>query len=161
MDALVIYDSLYGNTGQIALAIGKALDPLESVNVLRVTEVKPDQLASPKLLVIGSPTQRFRPTTAISDLLKGLSKNRLLGVKVAAFDTRLTLEEINATPVLAFFVRIYGYAAKPVARHLERKGGQLIVPPQGFYVAGMEGPLVLGELERAADWARQILAKIQ
>jgi hypothetical protein len=55
------------------------------------------------------------------------------------------------------YVRTFGYAAKPIARSLTKKGGELHLPPEGFYVQGMEGPLVEGELERAEDWARQIL----
>jgi hypothetical protein len=55
-----------------------------------------------------------------------------------------------------FFVRIFGYAAKPIGRLLARKGGKLVLPPEGPYVEGMEGPLVEGELERAREWARRI-----
>jgi hypothetical protein len=40
-----------------------------------------------------------------------------------------------------------------------KKGGELIAPPEGFFVQGTEGPLKEGELERASDWAKQILAK--
>ena len=61
---------------------------------------------------------------------------------------------------MAFFVRIFGYAAKPIADRLAKKGGDLAVPPEGFYVGDMEGPLLEGELERAADWAKQILATL-
>jgi hypothetical protein len=35
-------------------------------------------------------------------------------------------------------------------------GGELAIPPEGFYVADAECPLVEGELERAAEWARKI-----
>ena len=55
---------------------------------------------------------------------------------------------------------IFGYAAKPIADRLEKKGGQLAVPPEGFYVTDTEGPLVEGELERAAEWARKIAASV-
>ena len=41
---------------------------------------------------------------------------------------------------------------------LEKKGGELVIPPEGFYVGDTEGPLLEGELERAADWAKQIIA---
>ena len=157
MKTLIIYDSVFGNTEQIALAIGNALGSQEDVAALRVSEAKPAQFTGLKLLIVGSPTQRFRPTLAISNLLKGISKNSLKGVKVAAFDTRLTMREINETPILAFFVRIYGYAARPIADRLEKKGGELVAPPEGFYVDATEGPLREGELERAADWTSQIL----
>lgn len=108
--------------------------------------------------MVGSPTQRFRATPALSSLLKALPKNSLKGVKVAAFDTRMIEKQINATPVLPFFVKIYGFAARPIAELLKKKGGTLILPPEGFYVEGMEGPLISGELERAAAWGQQLLA---
>lgn len=159
MNILVIYDSAFGNTEQIAQAIGNALGTPDDVKVSRVGDVKPDQFVGLKLLVLGSPTQRFRPLPAIIDMLNGIPQNSLAGVKVAAFDTRLTVEWINKTPVLAFFVKLSGdsaYAARHIADRLMKKGGELIVPPEGFFVEGMEGPLVQGELERAAGWAKQI-----
>jgi flavodoxin len=163
MKSLVIYDSAFGNTEQIAQAVGSALGSHEEVNVLQVSAVELDQFMGLELLILGSPTQRFRPTPAISNLLNGIPQNSLKGVQVAAFDTRLTMSEINETPVLAFFVRISGesaYAAKHIANRLKKKGGQLSVPPEGFYVDGMKGPLVQGELTRAADWAKHICAVI-
>ena len=158
MKAMVIYDSLYGNTGQIAQAIGNALGSQEDVETIQVSNVKPDHLTGLGILVVGSPTQKFRPTGATTDFLKGIPKNGLNGVKVAAFDTRFTMSEIEKTPVLLFFVRLFGYAAKPIANRLDSKGGALVIPPEGFYVEGVEGPLQEGELERAAAWATNIIA---
>jgi flavodoxin len=158
MNALVVYDSAYGNTEQIARAIGAALGSQEEADVIRVGDVKPDQLRGLELLVVGSPTQRFRATTAMADFLKGIPKGGLKGIKIAAFDTRLTKREIDETPVLPFFVNIFGYAAKPISDSLKKKGGEMLLPPEGFYVEGMEGPLVAEELERAREWARQIAA---
>jgi flavodoxin len=162
MNTLVIYDSQYGNTEKIALAIGDSIKNQVNAKVMRVGDVSPDQFTGIKLLIVGSPTQRFRPTAAISNLLKSLPKNSLTGVKVAAFDTRLTEEEINKTPALAFLVKLIGnvYAAKPISDDLKKLGGELIIPPEGFFVVGMEGPIVPGEFERSASWAKSILATI-
>ena len=52
--------------------------------------------------------------------------------------------------------RVFGYAAKPISEKLRRKGGELIVAPEGFFVKDVEGPLKEGELERAEAWAREI-----
>jgi hypothetical protein len=52
-----------------------------------------------------------------------------------------------------------GYAAKHIARRLEKAGGSLIVAPEGFYVEGTEGPLKDGEVERAGTWAKRLLAR--
>ena len=92
------------------------------------------------------------------NFLDHLPKNGLKGVKVAAFDTRLTLAEIEKTPPLPFFERIFGYADRRMVKMLKNKGGELVVPGEGFYVQGMKGPLVEGELERAEQWARKLFA---
>ena len=158
MKTLIIYDSVFGNTEQIAQAIGNTLDSQEDVSILRVNDVKLEQLTGLKLLIVGSPTRGFKPTKAITNFLKRIPKNGLKGVKVAAFDTRFTMSTIEESRVLPFFVRLFGYAAKPISDRLKKKGGELIIPPEGFFVEGVEGPLKEGELERAAEWAKQIIA---
>jgi flavodoxin len=156
MKAMVVYDSAYGNTEQIAQAIGEALGAQGEVETLRVGDVRPEQLAAVDLLIVGSPTQKFRPTPGTTNLLKAIPSNGLQGTKVAAFDTRFTEEAVDKVRILAFFVKMFGYAAKPIADRLEKKGGELVVAPEGFHVGDTEGPLLDGELERAAEWARQI-----
>jgi len=159
MKVLIIYDSFFGNTEQIAQAIGSALGSQEEVEILRVSHVKPEQLTGLNLIIVGSPTRGFRPTPAISNLLKSVPKNGLKGVKVAAFDTRFTMDEIESSVfILPILVNIFGYAARPISDRLKKKGGELIIPPEGFFVEGTEGPLKEGELERAADWAKQIMS---
>jgi flavodoxin I len=78
---------------------------------------------------------------------------------VAAFDTRFPESKINEIGILAFFVRIFGYAAEPIAKRLQ-KGGELALEPEGFHVGDTEGSLLEGELEHAASWARQIVASL-
>lgn len=153
MRALVVYDSVFGNTEQIALAIGNALGSKESVETLRVSDVKLGHLKGLELLLVGSPTRAFRPTKPITDLLNSIPSNGLRGVKVAAFDTRISTADVRSR-FLSMMVRLFGYAAKPIADKLEKKGGSLIAPPEGFFVRDTEGPLKDGELERAAAWAR-------
>jgi flavodoxin len=162
MEVLVVYDSFFGNTERIAQSIGNALGRLEDVGILRVGDVRREQLAGLKLLIVGSPTRAFSPSPAIKKFLKNIPQNGLKGVKVAAFDTRIIDEEIDsAVFILRIMVNIFGYAAKPISGRLVKKGGQFIVPPEGFFVQEMEGPLKEGELERASDWARQIMAKFE
>ncbi len=161
MKALIVYDSVYGNTEKVAQAIANALGSPDEVIAVKASEARPEQFTGIKLLVIGSPTQRFRPTGPVNDLIVRIPKIGLRGTKVAVFDTRLTQGEIDKTPVLAFFVKLFGmnaYAVKPIVVQLKKRGGELIGSPEGFYVQGTEGPLVEGELERAGNWARTTLA---
>lgn len=157
MKALVIYDSFFGNTEQIAQAIGNALGSQEDVGTFRVGDVKPEGLTGLGLLIVGSPTRGFRPTEAIVNFLKSIPANGLKGVKVAAFDTRIATSDIGS-PLGRFIVNKGGYAAKPIADSLKKKGGELIIPPEGFYVKDREGPLKEGEFKRAEDWAKLISA---
>ena len=159
MKVLIVYDSVFGNTEQIAQAISDSLGSGESVVALRVSEIKPEHLTGLGLLIVGSPTRGFRPTKAITNFLKRIYTNGLNGVRVAAFDTRISLSSIDSS-VLRFIVKTGGYAAKSIANRLKKKGGDLIMPPEGFLVTGEEGPLKDGELERAADWAK-IAIKVQ
>jgi flavodoxin len=151
---LVIYDSVFGNTEKIAQAIAAAL----GTQAMPVSQTDADQLRGLDLLVVGSPTRGFRPTEGIAKLLNGLPKNHLAGVRVAAFDTRIALETIDSK-ALRFIVDKGGYAAGTIAKALEKKGGQLVVPGEGFYVTGEQGPLKDGELERAADWVGRLAIK--
>jgi flavodoxin I len=161
MKAMIVYDSVYGNTEKVAQAIASALGSPEEVKTVKVSEARPEEFTGLKLLVVGSPTQRFRPTAIVNDLLIKIPRTGLRGTKVAVFDTRLAQGEIDKTPVLAFFVKLFGmnaYAAKPIVVQLKKRGGELIGSPEGFYVLGMKGPLAEGELERAVNWARNTLA---
>jgi len=153
MKVLIVYDSVFGNTEQIARAISDSLGSKENVETLRVNDVRIEKITGLDLLIVGSPTRGFRPTQAITNFLKRISTNGLNGVKVAAFDTRLLLSSIDSS-VLRFIVKTGGYAAKSIANRLKKNGGNLTVPPEGFLVTGEEGPLKEGELERAADWAK-------
>ncbi|HLC05425.1 MAG TPA: flavodoxin family protein [Anaerolineales bacterium] len=157
MKALVIYDSVFGNTEKIAQAIAEALGAQEPVELLQASHTDSDRLAQTDLLVVGSPTRGFRPTEAVAALLKAIPSKVLKGVKVAAFDTRLKADELDSAG-LRFVVKTGGYAAKRIASQLKKAGGNLVVPPEGFYVEDTEGPLKAGELERAKNWAIRLLA---
>ena len=154
MKALVVYDSAFGNTEKVAQAMAEAL----GCDARRVTEVQPAQLTGLDALIVGSPTQKFQPLKPVKDFLKDIPSGKLDGVKVAAFDTRIALEDANSA-ILNFFVKLFGYAAEPMGKWLTKQGGELAMSPAGFYVAGTEGPLKEGELERAAAWAQQIQSR--
>jgi len=164
MRILVIYDSVFGNTEKIAQAIAQAIGqaiagglgaPAEA-ELLHVAKVQSCRMEDSDLLVVGSPTRGFRPTEDLANLLERLAPNALQGRRVAAFDTRFKADEQKSI-VTRFVVKTGGYAAKRIADRLKKAGAVLIVPPEGFYVADIEGPLNDGELERAAAWAKSLL----
>ena len=165
MKALVVYESEFGNTARVAQAIADAMRSAvgseDSVDLLHVKDVGPNLPAGLTLLVVGCPTQRFSPMPSTKSFLKRIPNSALRGVQVAAFDTRITEEEFAASGrVVAKLADVFGYAADPIAGRLKKKGGELIALPEGFYVGGTEGPLLEGELERAAEWGRQLAAQV-
>ena len=152
MKTLVVYDSVFGNTEKIARAVAKSV----GAKAVKVDAAGREALQGVTLLIVGSPTRAFRPTPAVQQFLKGLPRNALHGVAVAAFDTRMIVEEIN-NKILTFMVSVFGYAAKPIADAMAKKGGAPVRDPEGFFVKDSEGPLKDGELERAAAWGKDIL----
>ncbi len=159
LKALVIYDSQFGNTEKIALAIRDALSDGAETRLVRASNVSPRDLTATDLVIIGSPTQRFHATETVDRLLRGVS---LRGVRAAAFDTRFDMDEVDSR-MLRVAARVAGdsaYAAPRIAAALEKTGATMITPPEGFIVTDTEGPLREGELERAAEWARGILGAL-
>jgi len=155
MKTLIICDSVFGNTMQIAQSMSSANSSENIIVCLNVKDVKADDLKNIDLLIVGSPTRQFRATPAIISFIASISDKTLKGANVAGFDTRITLNVINSR-VLRFVVDKGGYAAKTITEKLVKKGGKLIAPPEGFFVSGEEGPLAEGEIKRAAAWAEKL-----
>ena len=145
MKALVVYDTLYGNTEKIARAIAGAITG--DVRILRAGEAGPADLAGVELLFVGSPTQGGQATDPVQKFLDKIPAGALKNVRVASFDTRLKTK----------LVKLFGYAAGRIEKALKGKGGTPASSPGLFQVKGPKGPLVDGEEERAAAWARGIV----
>ena len=155
MKALIVYDSFFGNTEKIALAIGKAFGNAKEVTICKAVDVKPNMLEGLDYLIVGSPTRAFSPSPVTKSFLKGIPSKQLVDVKVTAFDTRIAMTD-KLPGFLRFLVKLFGYADKPILDGLKKKGGQEIIPSEGFFVLDSEGPLEKGELERAVVWVKQI-----
>ena len=72
-----------------------------------------------------------------------------------AFDTRISASDVGKG--LRLLMKVGGYAAPHIANVLKKKGGNLVVPAEGFFVKDREGPLKEGERERAASWAKEVV----
>lgn len=149
MNALVVYDSQYGNTARIAAVIGDTLRTTGDLRSIRVDEAQPIDLEGVDLLILGSPTQGWAPTKAMQAFIASLSPEQLRGRTVACFDTRFQKPRW-----------LTGSAARVMANRLQKLGVELVVAPESYFVERSEGPLVAGERGRAAVWARIILDKV-
>jgi flavodoxin len=154
MNALIVYDSEFGNTERIAYAIAKQLG---TARVIRAAEVDTLDHVTCDLLLVGGPTQRHRASPTLHTLLERLPHGALKGVPAAAFDTRYRMSEF-----------LSGSAAAWIAGRLKRAGARLILPPESFFIERDVPPqsekrrherehLESGEEERAAAWANALL----
>ena len=149
MKALIVYDSTYGNTEKIARAIGEAIGG--DARVVRAGGADLPNTEAIGLLIVGSPTLGGRASPDIKGFLDRLPNSAVKDMKVAAFDTRFSTR----------WVGIFGYAAGKIASKLKEKGGNLVAPPEGFFVKAKEGPLKDGELERAGVWAKGLVGSVR
>ena len=91
MNALVLYDSQYGDTERIAQTIADALAEFGEARAVRLDPGQPVQLQGMDLFIMGCPTQGWRPTPAIQSFLEEASSEELRGLAGACFDTRFRL----------------------------------------------------------------------
>ena len=150
MNTLIIYDSVFGNTEHIAEVIAETLRGHSQVQLTTVDEVDKFDLKTMDVLIVGCPTQRHSLTSGIRTFLDRIQRGRLDGIMAAAFDTRYRMS-----------VWISGSAAWSIGKHLQRSGASLVLPPESFFVTGKEGPLEDGERERAEQWAKLLLERLE
>ena len=170
MKAVIVYESMYGNTRKIAEAIGEGLGRPQDVVVVPAGHVFPEVLADADLVVAGGPTHAWgmsRPgtrTTAVTNahkpgsglvlepdaagpgLREWLSSVEHLPGRAAAFDTRLQAPS-------AFT----GRASTGIVRKLRQRGCKPVGKPQSFLVT-KANQLVPGEETRARAWGEQLAA---
>jgi hypothetical protein len=161
--ALVVYESMWGNTGQVAEAVARGLGGAPAVEVRDAPTTGLDDL---DLLVVGGPTHAFSMTRAstrheahaqgaprgdegrgIRELLAQLPEQVL--VPMATFDTRVAKAR-----------HLPGSAARAAEKDLRHHHQAWVVAHESFYVEDTPGPLVTGELERAEAWARQLAVEV-
>jgi flavodoxin len=145
INILVIYDSQFGNTERIAQVIAEALSGYGQVRAVHASHIQPIELQGVDLMILGCPTQKWGPTSALRSFLENIPFEALKDLAVAVFDTRFQQPRW-----------MVGSAAYRITRLLGRQGRALLVPPESFFVKDMQGPLEEGELERAAEWARMV-----
>lgn len=158
--ALVVYESMFGNTRDVGAAIAEGLAARGAGVELVDAESAPGELADGfDLLVVGTPTHAFglprRQTRAeaAGRVANGEPISRGDGVREWVERVRV----VSGQPTATFDTkvdrpRLPGSAARAVARRL-RDRGATIIDTQTFRVTGVEGPLMEGELVRARAWA--------
>ncbi|HLS62285.1 MAG TPA: flavodoxin domain-containing protein [Ruania sp.] len=159
MRALVVYESMFGNTAKIAEAVADGLSTGAEVTLLHVADAPADVPPDVDVVVVGGPTHTFTMSREATreeaarrggDRTPGGIREWLQDLPTgghpqdfAAFDTRVNM------PLLPG-------AASHSATRLARKRGFSVTPPECFLVYGYHGPLISGEVERAQQWGRHL-----
>jgi flavodoxin len=159
MKILIIYDSYFGNTELVAKKISEALASQNEVQIVKVSEVRLEELKDFDLVLFGSPTRGFKASESTLYFVNSIPAEGLKGLKVAVFDTRIAAQDIKPA-IFRFIVKRGGYAADKLATALVKLGAELVIPAEPFYVKESEGPLKDGELEHATLWGQSLLEKI-
>jgi len=170
MNVLVIYESMYGNTHEIAEAIADGMRGAGEVQVAPVTASVPEAAAEADVLVVGGPTHvhgmsRKSSRTAAAETAESDDSIELDpdaegdglrewfdqlpkasgSMSAAAFDTRIDKPAIFT-----------GSAAKGIAKQLRRHRYQELAGPESFLVEDTDGPLKAGEVDRARRWGEEL-----
>jgi flavodoxin len=151
---LIVYDSVFGNTTKVALAMEAALRGKGEVAAVSASDFSNTQLQDCTHLFIGSPTRSFQPTPAVKKMIAKLSKKDLEKIQVCVFDTRMDIEKVDVK-ILTLFAGWFGFANDSMQKLLTRKVSKHEIPDSWYFVKDSEGPLEDGELERAAVWATE------
>ncbi len=164
MKALVVYESMYGNTAAVAGSIGRGLQQGGfDTEVAPLDRAEPVVVAKIDLLVVGGPTHAH-----------GMSRTSTRGT--ALNDAKNAYETPTASPGIRYWLHdlphgrsraaafdtrfdgpkaLTGSASKGIARELERHGFALACSPESFLVT-RENTLADGELERALAWGETL-----
>lgn len=161
MKAVVVYESLWGNTAAVARAIAEGLGP-EAV-ALSTREATPSHVAGVDLLVAGAPIQGFGLPSA--RMRAGIKPDQDPAPDLSTPTLGSWLEDLPAGSgrSAAFETKIWwspGSAAAVIDRELEAAGYRPVTKPEKFIVKGQSGPLKDGELERARAWGARIAAAL-
>lgn len=167
MKALVVFESMWGNTEQVARAIATGLAETMEVTITDVRHAPADPGDDIALIVVGGPTHAFSMSRAstraeahnrgatggddsvgLREWLDGLPSGHHTQL-VATFDTRV--DKVRHLP---------GSAAKSAARTAHRHGYPRAERAESFYVLDGEGPLLDGELARATSWGGELAGKV-
>lgn len=164
--ALVLYESMFGNTRRVAGAIAEGLNGYACVRSIR--DVAACDFTAVDLVVIGGPTHEHglsqfatRMTTERRAETNGVTLDAGASVGVGLRELFRRLRTLDGVAAAAFDTRhqaardATGSAAEAIARRLRRGGAVLVADPTSFFVDDTDH-LHRGELTRAAEFGASL-----
>lgn len=168
MRTVVVYESMFGNTHEVAEQIAASFNDLGEVRVCSTKTFAPADAIDVDLLILGGPTHLHGmtskvsrrsaaqtaledPTVDLDDEFGGPGLREWIrdlpqgnGRFCAAFDTRADKPEI-----------LTGSAARGIARRLHHHGYVELLDHESFVLDG-NGPMAGTEIERVQAWAHAL-----
>lgn len=160
MKAVVVYESIFGNTAAVARAVAEGLGP--DSRALTTDEATPDVVATAELVVVGAPVIAFNLASDKTRQKIAVTESRSpTPPDVSHPSIRTWLEDVPAGPRIAatFETRLWWSlrgATGSIEGGLRKAGYRTIAKAEKFIVEGSYGPLRAGELERAREWGHEL-----
>jgi len=155
MKTLVVYFSKFGNTKRVAEAVAEVMRQAGEARIMSIDQLAASDFEGADLVIMGSPTHGFTVPQEVRAVLEAFPQGSLSGRCMAAFDTTVgvwPLKRMRASPKLL--------------GQLSRLGGKPVAQPETFFIrarnpqkTGEVDLLLEGEIERARQWAAEILDK--
>lgn len=172
MRALVVYESMFGNTRTIAEAVASSLGTSFEVDVVRALDA-PALTTQIGLVIVGAPTHGWGLPRA-STRQGAVARRDKVGGALAlepgadsATGVREWLDDLGESSgfAAAFDTRVRapafltGRASPKIAAALRGRGRELVVAPESFLVERTD-QLVAGEKERASSWGETVVREV-
>ncbi len=168
--ALVVYESMFGNTADLARAVGRGLEDYGyETDVLNVVDAPTADELAIDLLVLGAPTHAFSLShrTTREDAVRQGAPAGCVEVGLREWLARVQPQVTRSSvPVTCFDSRarlarhLPGSAAHKASRLAREAGFHRQLGTESFYVDAVTGPLLPGETDRARAWGRQVAAHL-
>jgi hypothetical protein len=165
MKAIVVYDSLWGNTAAIARGIAEGIG--SEACAVSTAEASGAALLNAEVLVAGAPVHTFKlPTEAVRERIRANGNSYPAPPEVSHPSMRswLALLPEGGLPAAVFETAVWwspGGATAEIMHALMKAGYRPVVKPRRFVVTGRYGPLRDGEIDRARYWGALVALSVR
>lgn len=164
MRALVVYESMFGNTQAVAEAVAEGMSTHLETDLVECSSAPTTLPPDLDLVVVGAPTHAFslsRPSTRESAKEQASGEVVSRGAGIREWLEALAVPGDRSSRVTAFDTRVQhphlpGSAAKAALKRLRRLGLHQATPARSFWVIGSPGPLAPGQEDDARAWGAEL-----